>query len=91
MDVPSCIVGIDSAVEIISSWLHNGSPDIEVGVIHGMGGVGKTIAKVVDNSKSVTTACLKVVALLQTLEDRHLKKMAHYLHTTTDNIEPVWK
>lgn len=44
------MVGAESLVEKISSWLQNGSSEIEVGVMYGLGGVGKTtVAKAVFN------------------------------------------
>ncbi|XP_052194673.1 disease resistance protein RUN1-like [Diospyros lotus] len=43
-------VGIDSLVKKINSWLQDGASDVGIGVISGLGGIGKTnIAKVVYN------------------------------------------
>uniref|UniRef100_A0A7N0SWV8 TIR domain-containing protein n=1 Tax=Kalanchoe fedtschenkoi TaxID=63787 RepID=A0A7N0SWV8_KALFE len=50
LSVPRCIIGANSIVETISEWVQNGSSGVEVGLIYGLGGVGKTtVAKVVYN------------------------------------------
>jgi hypothetical protein len=48
------LVGIDSCVERIKySWLQDGSSDVDIATIHGIGGIGKTaIAKTVYNFSS---------------------------------------
>ncbi|KAK2985216.1 hypothetical protein RJ640_010505, partial [Escallonia rubra] len=42
LDLPSNLVAIDSRAEDINSWLQNGSPDVDIMVLCGMGGIGKT-------------------------------------------------
>ncbi|KAK2993881.1 hypothetical protein RJ640_003993, partial [Escallonia rubra] len=50
LDLPSNLVGMDSRVKDIDSWLQNGSSDGEIMVLYGMGGIGKTtIARYVFN------------------------------------------
>uniref|UniRef100_A0A7N0TX53 TIR domain-containing protein n=1 Tax=Kalanchoe fedtschenkoi TaxID=63787 RepID=A0A7N0TX53_KALFE len=51
LDVPKYMVGRESyIIRKISKWLQNGSSKVEVGIIYGSGGVGKTTtAKVVYN------------------------------------------
>uniref|UniRef100_A0A7N0V5E4 TIR domain-containing protein n=1 Tax=Kalanchoe fedtschenkoi TaxID=63787 RepID=A0A7N0V5E4_KALFE len=51
LDVPKYMIGAESELVLrISRWLRNESLEVEVGIIHGPGGVGKTtIAKVVYN------------------------------------------
>uniref|UniRef100_A0A7N0TXK3 TIR domain-containing protein n=1 Tax=Kalanchoe fedtschenkoi TaxID=63787 RepID=A0A7N0TXK3_KALFE len=51
LDVPKYMVGRESyLIREISKWLQNGSSKVEVGIIYGPGGVGKTTtAKVVYN------------------------------------------
>ncbi|KAL9685814.1 hypothetical protein QQ045_023268 [Rhodiola kirilowii] len=48
--LPPNIIGFDSIVRDISTWIQDGSQDVGVGVIHGQGGVGKTtIAQIAFN------------------------------------------
>ncbi|CAM8914502.1 unnamed protein product [Rhodiola kirilowii] len=48
--VPPFVVGKDFILEEIIMWLQDGSTDVEVGLISGLGGIGKsTIAKIVYN------------------------------------------
>uniref|UniRef100_A0A7N0V7U0 TIR domain-containing protein n=1 Tax=Kalanchoe fedtschenkoi TaxID=63787 RepID=A0A7N0V7U0_KALFE len=51
LDIPKYMVGAESSlIQKISMWLQNGSSQVEVGIIFGPGGVGKTTtAKVVYN------------------------------------------
>uniref|UniRef100_A0A7N1A5E8 TIR domain-containing protein n=1 Tax=Kalanchoe fedtschenkoi TaxID=63787 RepID=A0A7N1A5E8_KALFE len=51
LDIPRYMVGAESLlIQGINKWLQNGSPQVEVGIIYGPGGVGKTtIAKIVYN------------------------------------------
>uniref|UniRef100_A0A7N1A4M4 TIR domain-containing protein n=1 Tax=Kalanchoe fedtschenkoi TaxID=63787 RepID=A0A7N1A4M4_KALFE len=51
LDVPKYMIGAESELVLkISRWLQNESSEVEIGIIHGLGGVGKTtIAKVVYN------------------------------------------
>lgn len=50
LNVAPKLVGIDSCVERINSWLQDGSSDVDIATIHGIGGIGKTtIAKTVYN------------------------------------------
>uniref|UniRef100_A0A7N0R939 Uncharacterized protein n=1 Tax=Kalanchoe fedtschenkoi TaxID=63787 RepID=A0A7N0R939_KALFE len=81
LDVPKYIVGAESELVLkISRWLQNESSEVEVGIIHGPGGVGKTtIAKVVYNGNygrfesssflaNVRAACMKDIEFI------HLQK-----------------
>jgi hypothetical protein len=53
LNVAPKLVGIDSCVERINSWLQDGSSDVDIATIHGIGGIGKTaISKTVYNSNS---------------------------------------
>lgn len=50
LSIPKHVVGVESLVARISSWLPKGSSEIDIGVIYGLGGVGKTtVAKIVYN------------------------------------------
>ncbi|KAJ6961492.1 disease resistance protein RPV1-like isoform X2 [Populus alba x Populus x berolinensis] len=50
LHVPPYLVGIESRVKEISSWLQDGSDKVGIAILHGFGGVGKTtIAKTVFN------------------------------------------
>ncbi|KAL9679295.1 hypothetical protein QQ045_017153 [Rhodiola kirilowii] len=49
--LPPYVVGTDSIVKEISYWLQDGSRFVELGVIYGLGGIGKTtIAKIAYNN-----------------------------------------
>ncbi|KAL9678580.1 hypothetical protein QQ045_016427 [Rhodiola kirilowii] len=49
--LPPYVVGTDSIVKEISNWLQDGSRFVELGVIYGLGGIGKTtIAKIAYNN-----------------------------------------
>ncbi|CAM8934038.1 unnamed protein product [Rhodiola kirilowii] len=49
--LPPYVVGTDSIVKEISKWLQDGSRFVELGVIYGLGGIGKTtIAKIAYNN-----------------------------------------
>ncbi|CAM8980208.1 unnamed protein product [Rhodiola kirilowii] len=51
--VPPYIVGREFILKNINMWLRDGSPDVEVGLIYGLGGIGKsTIAKIAYNYNS---------------------------------------
>ncbi|OIT29096.1 tmv resistance protein n [Nicotiana attenuata] len=51
LSVPSYTVGLESRVKDINSWLQDESSEVGIGVICGLGGVGKTtVAKVAYNS-----------------------------------------
>jgi hypothetical protein len=50
LHVPPYLVGIESRVKEIRSWLQDGSDKVGIAILHGFGGVGKTtIAKTVFN------------------------------------------
>ena len=50
LHVPPYLVGIESRVKEISSWLQDGSDKVGIAILHGFGGAGKTtIAKTVFN------------------------------------------
>ncbi|KAK2993880.1 hypothetical protein RJ640_003992, partial [Escallonia rubra] len=50
LDLPLNLVGMDSRVKDINSWIQNGSLDVDIMVLCGMGGIGKTtIARYVFN------------------------------------------
>uniref|UniRef100_A0A7N1A2D2 TIR domain-containing protein n=1 Tax=Kalanchoe fedtschenkoi TaxID=63787 RepID=A0A7N1A2D2_KALFE len=56
LDIPKYMVGAESSlIRQISTWLQNGSSQVQVGIIYGPGGVGKTTtAKVVYNENHRT-------------------------------------
>ncbi|CAM8922017.1 unnamed protein product [Rhodiola kirilowii] len=57
--VPPYIIGRDSILYEINMWLQDGSTDVEVGLISGLGGIGKsTVAQIVYNhNKDLFDGC----------------------------------
>ena len=50
LHVPSYLVGVDAQVKDINNWIQDRPEDVNIAVIHGIAGVGKTtIAKIVCN------------------------------------------
>ncbi|EOY10030.1 TMV resistance protein N, putative [Theobroma cacao] len=102
--VPPCVVGIDSLVTCINSWLGDGSNKVGIATICGIGGIGKTtIAKVVYNLniqrferysfladvREVTQERNGLVRLQRQLISDILKGKVNKIHNSDDGITKI--
>uniref|UniRef100_A0A7N0UML2 NB-ARC domain-containing protein n=1 Tax=Kalanchoe fedtschenkoi TaxID=63787 RepID=A0A7N0UML2_KALFE len=98
LDIPKYMAGVESSlIHNINSWLQNGSSKVEIGIIHGPGGAGKTTtAKVVYNRNcrrfksgsflaNVRTACRKDSEFIH-LQTQLIRNITRYEDVKIDNI-----
>uniref|UniRef100_A0A7N0UXH5 TIR domain-containing protein n=1 Tax=Kalanchoe fedtschenkoi TaxID=63787 RepID=A0A7N0UXH5_KALFE len=98
LDIPKYMVGGESfLIHNINRWLQNGSSKVEVGIIHGPGGAGKTTtAKVVYNRNcrrfksrsflaNVRTACQKDSEFIH-LQNQLIRNITRNEDVKIDNI-----
>ncbi|XP_060217168.1 disease resistance protein Roq1-like [Lycium barbarum] len=70
--VPSYTVGLESRVKEVNSWLRDESSEVGIGVICGLGGVGKsTVAKVAYNSNYDRFDGSCFLANVREISDKH--------------------
>uniref|UniRef100_A0A7N0V557 TIR domain-containing protein n=1 Tax=Kalanchoe fedtschenkoi TaxID=63787 RepID=A0A7N0V557_KALFE len=98
LDVPKYMIGAESELVLrISKWLLNKSSKVEVGIIHGPGGVGKTtIGKVVYNRNygrfesssflaNVRAVCMKDIELIR-LQKQLIRNVTGHKKIKIDSV-----